>query len=150
MLRVALVCPLKSAPLKRHWKRNGGVPEAVTLKFAVFPLVTIRLCGGTVMAGASKALVVEVTVLFAVTRSTSGLETETVFAMLPPAVTWTTSVILATAPLFSAPNEQVRTPPLWLQLPCVGAADTKLTPAGNESVNVTLEAADGPALLTVI
>src|SRR5881628_1030121 len=46
---------------------------------------------------------------------TSGLETETVLVMLPPAVTWATSVIVATPPLFSAPREQVRTPLLWLQ-----------------------------------
>jgi len=32
MVSVLLVCPFNSPPLKRHWKRSGGAPVAVTLK----------------------------------------------------------------------------------------------------------------------
>src|SRR5689334_9371142 len=36
-----------------------------------------------------------------------------------------------------------------LQEPCVGVADTKLTPAGKLSVATTLVAGDGPLLVTI-
>src|SRR5438093_8997627 len=150
MVRLALLWPLRSAPLKRHCKRNGGAPVAVTLKPAVVPLVTVEFCGGVTITGGSSALVAVVAVLFALTRSTSGLDTVTVLVMFPAARTCTTRVSVATAPLLIAPKEQVNTPALWLQLPWDGVADTKLTPDGNASLSVTLDATPGPALFTVI
>src|SRR5438093_6406674 len=150
MVSVLLVCPFNSPPLKRHWKRSGGAPVAATLKVAGLPLVTVRLWGEAVMNGGSNALVVEVALLFALTTSTSAPETETVLAMLPLAVTWTTKVIMAEAPLFIAPKEQVKMPALRLQLPCEGVADKKLTAGGSALFRVTPDAPDGPPLLTVI
>ena len=91
------------------------------------------------MNGGSNALLVEVALLFALTTSTSAPETETVLAMLPLAVTWTSNVTMAEAPLFTAPKEQIKIPALRLQLPCEGVADTKLTPGGSRRRNNKLQ-----------
>jgi len=61
----------------------------------------------------------------------------------------TTMVTVALDPLAIDPRLQVTVPALWVQVPWVGVADTKITPAGNVSVRVTPVAALGPALLTL-
>ena len=56
---------------------------------------------------------------------------------------------VAELPFARAPRLQV-TVVVPLQAPCVGVAETKLTPAGNGSVTVTLVAGEGPVLVTII
>src|ERR1051325_7679081 len=54
--RVALVAPARFDPLKRHWKRRGGVPAAATVKVAVAPAATVRLTGCWVMVGSTSTV----------------------------------------------------------------------------------------------
>src|SRR6185503_3676296 len=56
-------------------------------------------------------------------------------------------VMLTIAPLVMVPTAQVTSAPLFVGLPCVELADTKVKPAGSASVTVTLEAVNGPRLV---
>ena len=51
MTSVGAVSLSRFVPLKRHWYAGGTALDAVTLKDAVSPLVTMRLCGWPVMVG---------------------------------------------------------------------------------------------------
>src|SRR5437867_1116972 len=51
MTSVGAVSLSRFVPLKRHWYAGGTALDAVTLKDAVSPLVTMRLCGWLVMVG---------------------------------------------------------------------------------------------------
>ena len=65
-----------------------------------------------------------------------------------PLLAVTTIVIVAEPPLARLPRLQV-TVVVPLQLPTLGVAETKLTPAGNGSLSTTAAAASGPPLETI-
>ena len=60
-----------------------------------------------------------------------------------------TMLTVAALPLARVPRLQV-TVVVPLQVPCVGVAETKVTPAGNGSVTVTFVAGEGPVLVAII
>ena len=62
-------------------------------------------------------------------------------------VTWT--VIVALSPLVKLPRLHWTMSPDVLQLPWVGVAETKLSPAGRASVSITPVVSKGPLLATV-
>lgn len=65
------------------------------------------------------------------------------FWILPAAVVFTTSTIVADSPTPRAPIAHV-TVVVPLQLPCVVVTETKVSPAGNVSLNATPVAKPGP------
>ena len=92
-------------------------------------------------------VVVAVALLLAVFGSSVLLLTVAVLES-GPLFAVTTIVTVAEAPLFSVPRLQ-DTVEVPLQLPTLGVAETKLTPAGNGSLTATAAAASGPPLATV-
>jgi hypothetical protein len=83
--------------------------------------------------------------LFAGTRSSSVADTLIVFVILPVAVGVTTMVTVASKAEASEPMLHVTTPCDWVQLPAVVVTETKLTPMGSVSVNVTPVESFGPS-----
>ena len=69
--------------------------------------------------------------------------------MAPVAVGRATIVTVAVSAFARLPMLQLTLPPLWLQLPRLGVAETKVAPAGRVSVSKTLRAAFGPRLVIV-
>ena len=67
---------------------------------------------------------------------------------VPTACGVTLIATVALAVLASVPSEQVTVPEACEQLPWLGVAETKVTPAGSVSVSVMPVALEGPALLT--
>jgi hypothetical protein len=102
-----------------------------------------------VTTGGSFTVVVAVAVLLAVLGSFSVAVMVAVLVIVPATVGVTTSVTVIVPPLAIPPRLQVTVPLTWLQVPWLGVADTKVTPAGRVSVRVTPVALLGPALLTV-
>src|SRR5438874_292918 len=94
-----------------------------------------------------RTVVPSVTVLFAELGSASVPVTLAVLVRTPAAVGLTLIVTVALAPLARLPTAQVNVV-VPLHEPWLAEADTKLTPAGSESVSVTPVAADGPLLRT--
>ena len=56
MLNDAAFAPARFVPLRRHWKVSGAVPPATTEKSALFPMMTVRLCGWLVMDGGTSTV----------------------------------------------------------------------------------------------
>jgi hypothetical protein len=95
-------------------------------------------------------VVLAVALLFALFGSPSVAVTLAVLVMVPPDVgAVTVMVTVALEPLAIDPKLHVTVPALWLQVPWVAVADTKITPLGRVSVRVTPLAPLGPALLTL-
>ena len=94
-----------------------------------------------------------VDVLFSGAGSVAAEETVAVLEMIVPAVNpepvWTTREIVAFPPFAIVPRLQV-TVAVPLHDPAEGVAETNVTPAGSVSDTLTLVAALGPALFTVI
>jgi len=59
-------------------------------------------------------------------------------------------VIVRSTVVVTVPRSQTCFPPVLLQLPAEGVAETKLTPPGSPSVTTVLVAGSGPALWTLI
>ena len=105
------------------------------------------------MAGVAVIVVVAVDALFAGVGSVAAEETVAVLEMIVPAVNpepvWTTREIVAFPPFAIVPRLQV-TVAVPLHDPAEGVAETNVTPAGRVSDTLTLVAALGPRLFTVI
>ncbi len=93
----------------------------------------LMLAGETDIPGAL-TVVSCVAVLFDVSGSNSSPETVAVFNMPPPTVGVTSMVIVEVAPALTVPRSQVTIPDASLQ---PAEAETKVTPVGSVSVNVT-------------
>lgn len=87
--------------------------------------------------------------LFANVDSVSLPLTLAAFVNVPPVVGVTMTVIVATPPLARLPREQMAVPAPGVQVPWLGAAETKTTPEGSASVTETPEAGAGPLLVIV-
>jgi hypothetical protein len=95
-------------------------------------------------------LVLALAVLLALLKSFSVAVTLALLVMTPPDVGAVTVMVTVADPALAiAPRLQVTVPALWLQVPWVAVADTKITPLGRVSVRVTPLAPLGPALLTL-
>src|SRR5207249_1900405 len=87
--------------------------------------------------------------LLPVARSAWSAVAENEPERVPPWLAVVVMETLACAEAARAPRLNVRVLPLWVKLPWLGLAETKLTPAGRVAVRVTPVAGSGPALLTV-
>src|SRR5206468_2233767 len=88
-------------------------------------------------------------VLFPESGSGSLPEIEAWLESVPACWGVTLIVIVAEAPLASAPSAQVTVPALCEQLPWLALAETKVTLAGRVSVTLTPVAPEGPLFLAV-
>src|SRR4051812_39985613 len=116
----------------------------------MLPLVTVTFCGGTVMTGGARMVVSSVAVLLAGVAPNSAANAETLLVRVPLVVESTTILTEAVASAERPFNVQVTLPALVVQLPWLGVAETKVTPAGSRFVRRTAVALEGPALLTRI
>jgi len=95
-------------------------------------------------------VVLAVALLFALLGSASLAVTLAVLVIVPPDVGAVTTIVTVALPALAiVPRLHVTVPALWVQVPWVGVADTKPTPAGKVSVKLTPVATLGPALLTL-
>ena len=90
-------------------------------------------------------------VSLAVSGSLSLPVTLAVLLRFPLLVDPTATRIVTVALVLAArlPTAQLMIPPDWLQVPWLGAAERKLTPAGRVSLKATPVAGAGPLLVTV-
>ena len=93
---------------------------------------------------------VEVATLLARFGSVSFAFTLAVLVIVPVDLGVTTIVTLNTAATGNEPKSHIMVPPALPQVPCVGVAETKVTPGGRVSVMLIPVAAEGPPLVTVI
>ncbi len=97
----------------------------------------------------SMTVVSSVSSLLEVSGSGSSAVTVVEFVIVPVALGVTSILTVACAPFARLPRLHVTTPLNSLQLPWLGVADTKLTPAGSVSVTTTLVASSGPLFVIV-
>src|SRR6266436_7801630 len=102
-----------------------------------------------VQAAAPVTVMVAEAVAFAGIGLVSFSVTVAVFVIEPSAVAVAVSVMEAVAPLARVPKLQA-TVVVPVQVPWLGVADTKVSPAGSTSVNVTPVELDGPPFVSVM
>jgi hypothetical protein len=120
---------------------NAIGPMAVSS--GVVRLVIVEIVGNALMLTIAEAE------LSAPTGSAVEELTDATFVREPLAVATTWMPIVAVAPLASEPSAQLTTLPLFVHVPWLELAPTKLNPDGNASVTVTLFAVFGPRLVIV-
>ena len=100
-------------------------------------------------SAAGVTVVPAVAVLLAALGSAGLPETLAELVIEPAAVGVTMIVTVAVAVLAIVPRLQVTVPPACEQVPWLGEAEMKVTPAGSVSVRVALVAVEGPPFATV-
>src|SRR3954449_4316894 len=104
-----------------------GVVVGVTVGVGVGVLVLVAVAVGVAVALTTRVLIV--IVLFGVFASGRSLTTEAVLLIVPGAVGCTTIVTVAVPPAATLPRLQVTMPAAWEQVPWLGVAVPKMTPA---------------------
>lgn len=141
---------------------DAGVQTAVTPglivgsgKLTNAPLLpgslnTVMSSGQVIVGGSvSRTVVLSVAVLLSGLGSASVAVTVAVLVIVPGAVGAISISTVALAPFANVPKLHITTPPASEQLPWLGVAEIKITPAGSVSVRVTLVASNGPLFVTV-